>query len=49
MSPDTTRPLYYTPWVARGGDVAMVSSEVVSQVALEWERVPDGSAFALSP
>ena len=49
MSPVTSRPLYYTPWVARGGDVAVVSSEIVSQVALEWERVPDGSAFVLSP
>ena len=47
MSPDTTRPLYYTPWVARGGDVTIVSSEVVSQIALEWERVPDGGAFVL--
>ncbi len=49
MSPDTSRPLYYTPWVARGGDVAVVSSEVVSQIALEWERIPDGAAFVLGP
>ncbi len=47
MAPDTPRPLYYTPWIAKGGDVAVVSSEVVSQVALEWERVPDGAAFVL--
>jgi len=47
MSPDTSRPLYYTPWAARGSDVAVVSSEVVSQVALEWERIPDGAGFVL--
>ena len=47
LSPDTSRPLYYTPWVAHGGDVAVVSSEVVSQIALEWERVTDGAAFVL--
>lgn len=49
VSPDTSRPRYYTPWIARGGDVTVVSSEVVSPVALEWERVTDGSAFVLSP
>ena len=49
MSPDTSRPLYYTPWVAHGSDVAVVSSEVVSQIALKWERIADGSAFVLSP
>jgi len=49
MSSDTRRPLYYTPWVARGDDVAVVSSEVVSQIALEWERIPDGAAFVLGP
>ena len=49
MSPDTSRPLYYTPWIAHGSDVAVVSSEVVSQIALEWERIVDGSAFVLSP
>ena len=48
MSPDTSRPRYYTPWIARGDDVTVVSSEVVSPVALEWERVTDGSAFVLS-
>jgi len=47
MSPGTSRPLYYTPWVARGGDVAVVSSEVVSQIALEWEKIPDGAGFVL--
>ena len=49
MSPDTSRPLYYTPWVAHGGDVTVVSSEVISQIALKWERVADGSALVLSP
>jgi len=49
MSPGTSRPVYYTPWVARGGDVTVVSSEIVSHGVLEWERIPDGSAFVLSP
>ena len=49
VSPDTSRPLYYTPWIAHGGDVTVVSSEVVSQIDLEWERIADGSAFVLSP
>ncbi|MCK4679912.1 class II glutamine amidotransferase [bacterium] len=48
VSPGTSRPLYYTLWIARGGDVTVVSSEVVSLGALEWERVTDGSAFVLS-
>ena len=47
MSPDTTRPLYYTPWVTTGSDLTVVSSEVVSQVSPEWERIPDGAAFVL--
>jgi predicted glutamine amidotransferase len=49
VSPGTSRPLYYTPWIAHGGDVTVVSSEAVSLGALEWERVTDGSAFVLSP
>lgn len=47
VSPDTPRPLYYTPWAARGEGVAVVSSEIVSEVALPWKKVPDGTAFAL--
>ena len=49
MPPDTPRPLYYTPWVARGDGVAVVSSEVVSQVALPWEKIRGGAAFTLTP
>ncbi|MFH1688803.1 MAG: class II glutamine amidotransferase [Candidatus Eisenbacteria bacterium] len=47
MSPDTPRPLYYTPWVARRGGTAVASSEIVSEVALTWERIPDGTALVL--
>ncbi len=49
VSPGTSRPLYYTPWIAHGGDVTVVSSEIVSLRVPEWERVTDGSAFVLRP
>ena len=49
VSPDTSRPLYYTPWIAHGGDVTVVSSEVVAMGGHEWERLTDGTAFLLSP
>jgi len=49
VSPDTSRPLYYTPWIAHGGDVTVVSSEIISPGAHEWERVADGTAFVLRP
>jgi len=47
VSPDTTRPEYYTLWLGRGEGFALASSEPLQLSSVEWTRVPDGNAFRL--
>jgi len=48
VSPDTTRPLYYTLWLGRGDGFALASSEPLSLNGVEWTRMPHGSALRLT-
>jgi predicted glutamine amidotransferase len=47
MSPDTTRPRYYTLWQGRGSGFAVASSESFDAPGVLWMAVPDGSSLRL--
>jgi predicted glutamine amidotransferase len=47
MSPDTTRPRYYTLWRGEGGDFTLASSESFDLPGTVWMAVPDGSSFTM--
>jgi predicted glutamine amidotransferase len=47
VSPDTTRPRYYTLWRGRSSDRTLVASESFEAPGVLWMAVPDSSSLRL--